>query len=564
MRIRPRLKTMVPLLLTLAMTAECSAQMMGNPSYGAPAFMGGPPPAYPGGHPSGGPGAFPGYPNISPYENAMDQHYNSDGMWFRKILGHSMAANDYFFNISYVRTKARNLSGRIGDINAPTFTQEEAVDGTTGTNLPDALFLNNFNPAGASLTPDVIGNGIQVNWGMRSQLGWGMNVEGLWNATSAQIYNSRQNYEQVRLRTVDALDLEGSGGVGIVGGQFASTFNERTIVENEILVGDNATVTAALANNFGLFGGADDILDRQLFNLHAIPLQNGVDRDGFNQRFDLDFITKHSVESYTGAVNFSAPVAYESSNLKISPIVGGRFLRISEGWSFRGVDSGLAYAQNIPDGVDDDNDAVIDNVAETGTATFTVQNPYDDSIIRSFVDTSVQSTMGGPEAGIQYTLGEGQGLKITGATKVGALFNSEKIRLAGDNIGDTVNAINDVTQLDDLFPTQTINPITGQSILTENAFTDGKRSTHVSPMFQQSLMAEIPLFSRVPVLRDMWQFQNASFTAGWTFLYVGEVADPQQSINWTSNPKAGITPTLNVERSTYFQNSFNAGINWEY
>lgn len=567
MRIRPRLKTMVPMLLTLALSAESSAQMMDYPSYGAPAFMGGPPPAYSAVNTSGMPGSFQAYPNISPYENAMDQHYNTDGMWFRKILPHSMATNDYFFNISYVRTKARNLSGRVGDINAPTFTQEETIDGTTNTNLPDALFLNNFNPASASLPPDVIGNGIQINWGMKSQFGWGMSVEGMWNAPSAQIYNARQNYEQQRLQTAAALDLEASNGEGAFGGEFSqrSSLIERQIVENDILTGP---ILTNLADDFGLFGGADDVLDRQLFNLHAIPLQNGVDFDGFNQRFDMDFILKHSIETYTGAVNFSAPVVYETDSLKIHPVIGGRFLQINEGYSFRGVDSGLVYLQNIPDGVDDDDDFVVDNVAETGTATFTQGNPSTDSIIRSFVDASVQSQMGGPEIGIQYTLGEGKGITINGATKVGALFNSEKMRLSGDNIGDTVTTNIDLvtgeTTLLDMFDTTTRDPITGRSISTLNAFNEGKRTTHVSPMFQQSLMAEIPLFSRVPVLRDMWQFQNASFTAGWTFLYVGEVADPQQSINWLSNPRAGVTPTIDIERSTYFQNSFSAGINWEY
>ena len=567
MRIRPRLKTMVPMLLTLALSAESSAQMMGQPSYGSPAFMGGPPPAYSAVNTSGMPGSYQAYPNISPYENAMDQHYNTDGMWFRKILGHTMATNDYFFNLSYVRTKARNLSGRVGDIGAPTFSQEETIDGTTNTNLPDALSLNNFNPALASLPPDVIGNGIQFNWGMKSQFGWGMNVEGLWNATSAQNYNSRQNYEQQRLQTAHALDLEASNGQGVFAGGFSarSTAIERQIAEDQILTGP---ILTNLANDFGLFGGADDVLDRQLFNLHAIPLQNGVDFDGFNQRFDMDFILKHSVESYTGAINFSAPVVYESDNLRISPVIGGRFLGINEGWSFRGVDSGLVYLQNIPDGVDDDNDFVVDNVAETGTATFAQGNPSTDSIIRSFVDASVQSQMGGPELGIQYTLGEGQGFKINGATKVGALFNSEKVRLSGDNIGDTVTTTVDLatgnTILQDMFDTTTRDAATGRAITTANAFSESKRTTHVSPMFQQSLMAEIPLFSRIPVLRDVPQLQNASFTAGWTFLFVGEVADPQQSINWLTNPRAGVTPTIDIQRSTYFQNSFSAGINWEY
>lgn len=560
MRIRPRLKTMVPMLLALTMSAESGAQMMEYPSYGAPSFMGGPPPAYSATDPSGMPGGFQPYPMVSPYQNAMEQHYNDDGVWFRKVFGHTAALNNYFFNLSYTRTKTRGLTGRVGDQSAPNFTQEETIDGTTNSNLPDALFLNNFNPGNANMTPDNIGNGIKINAGMKSAFGWGLNIDVDWMSPTNRTYNARENYEQQRVSSVTALDLEASNGEGAFGNVFGSqalgsNLRERQIVEDQILTGD---ILLNLVADFGLFGGADDVLDRQLFNLHALPLQNGVDFDGFNQRFDLDYIMQHSVEVYTGALNFSAPVIYESDSLKINPIVGGRFTRINEGWFFRGVDSGLVYAQNIPDGVDDDNDFVVDNVAETGTATFAQGNPSTDSIIRAFVDSSVQSSLGGPELGVQYTIGEGDGFRIKGATKVGALFNTEKVRLSGDNIGDTVTTTVDLatgnTILQDLFDT-------GSGL---NAFESSKETTHISPMFQQSLSAEIPLFSRIPVLRDMWQFENATFQAGWTYLYIGEIADPQQSINWLTNPRAGITPTLNVKRSKFFQNSFTAGINWEF
>lgn len=555
MRIRPRLKTMVPMLLALTMSAESGAQMMEYPSYGAPSFMGGPPPAYSAIDPSGMPGSFQPHPMISPYQNAMEQHYNDDGVWFRKVFGHTAALNNYFFNLSYTQTKTRGLTGRVGDESAPTFTQEEAIDGTTNSNLPDALFLNNFNPVNGNITPDNVGSGIRINTGFRNAMGWGLNIDVDWLAPTNRTYNSREGFESVRLSTVTALDLEASNGEGTFNNAFANNFRERQIVEDEILTGD---ILLNLAADFGLFGGADDVLDRQLFNLHAIPLQNGVDRDGFNQRFDLDFITQHSVEVYTGSTTFVAPVIYETDSLKVSPVVGGRFSRINERFGFVGVDSGLVYAQNIPDGVDDDNDFVVDNVAETGTATFAQGNPSTDSIIRAFVDSSVQTSLAGPELGVEYTIGEGDGFKIKGATKVGALFNREKLRLSGDNIGDTVTTTVDLvsgdTILQDLFDT-------GSGL---NAFESSKETTHISPMFQQSLSAEIPLFSRVPVLRDMWQLENASLQLGWTYLFVGEIADPLQSINWLTNPRAGLTPTIDVQRSKFFQNSFTAGINWEF
>ena len=564
MSIWPRLTTIVPLLLAFAGAAESSAQMMGSPSYGAPAFMGGPQQAYPAG--PGMPSSYQSYPMISPYDHAMEQHMNTDGMWFKRTLSGMGAANDYYFSLSYLNTKPRGLKGRVGDLNAPTFTVEETLDGVN-TNLPDALSLNNFNPGDPSAIPGITSHGIQMTGGMKNRQGWGFDWNAYWNGTSTETYDSRRNYESYRLSSINAMILEASTGQGVFPGVL-ETFNERSIVENEILT--TGDITTALTLDFGTFGGADDVLDRQLFNLHAIPLQNGVDRDGFNQRFDLDYILHHQVESYGAGADFVSAAMYESDGMTISTVFGGQFMQVNEGMFFRGVDSGLTYAQNLPDGRDDDNDGVYDNVAETGTATFTEGNPYGNvaiggnSLIRSFVNSSVQSNMGGPEIGVKFVLGEGDGLSLTGATKVGALFNHEKVRLSGDNIGDTVTTAVDLvsgnTILQDLFDTTT----SAATPLTQNAFSDTKSSTHISPMFQQSLTAELPIFRRIPVLRDVNALEHAKFQAGWNFTWIGEVADPNQSITWLSNPRANLFPTIDVKRRSFYQNSFNLGINWEY
>lgn len=564
MSIWPRLTTVVPLLLALAVSAESSAQMMAHPSYGAPTFMGGPQQAY-----SAAPGMPPLYqthPMISPYDHAMEQHFSSDGLWFKRTLSGMAQMNDYYFSLSYMQTKTRNLNGRVGDLSAPTYTIEETLNGVA-TNLPDALSLNNFNPGEANFIPDVTGHGILMTGGMKNRNGWGFDWNVQWNGNSTSKYNSRANYESYRLSSINAMMLRATSGEGVFPGALEA-FNERTLVENDILT--SGDITSALALDFGTFGTAADILDRQLFNLHAIPLQNGVDFDGFNQRFDLDYILEHSVESFGAGADFVSTAILESDNLKVSTVFGGQYMRVNEGMFFRGIDSGLIYEQNLPDGRDDDSDGVYDNVAETGTATFTEGNPYGniaiggDSLIRSFVDSSVQSTMGGPEIGLKYVLGDDDGFAIKGATKVGALFNHERVQLQGDNIGDTVTTTVDLvtgdTILQDMYNTTTSTAVP----LTQNAFSDNKTSTHVSPMFQQSFTAELPIFSRIPVLRDVAKLEHAKFQAGWNFIWIGEVADPNQSITWVTNPRANLFPGINVKRSSFFQNSFNLGINWEY
>jgi hypothetical protein len=122
------------------------------------------------------------------------------------------------------------------------------------------------------------------------------------------------------------------------------------------------------------------------------------------------------------------------------------------------------------------------------------------------------------------------------------------------NVDDPTNP----TTLLDGFDTNNLN---GPSA---NAFYDTNSSVHLSPLFEQSLTAEIPLFARVPVLRNVQSLEDAKLRLGWTFMAVGEVADPNQSINYTSNPRLGLFPSVQVQRDAFFQNTFNVGINWNY
>ena len=187
-------------------------------------------------------------------------------------------------------------------------------------------------------------------------------------------------------------------------------------------------------------GGTDDILDRSLYPYGSIPMHNGIDVDGFPQLFDLDFVLEQTIETYGSGAHISFSPVYEDNSLQVRPIIGGRFFRIRESMNFRGVDSGLDYLPDLPDGVDDDDDFVIDNVEENGTLNFTDRTPNIDEeiLVRSFVSSQVRSTMGGPEIGFEYTVGERGSLSLNGSTRVGALFNHEKATLAGDNIGDTL------------------------------------------------------------------------------------------------------------------------------
>ena len=79
---------------------------------------------------------------------------------------------------------------------------------------------------------------------------------------------------------------------------------------------------------------------------------------------------------------------------------------------------------------------------------------------------------------------------------------------------------------------------------TMNFFTDNASSTHISPLFEQSIKADVPIFSKLPVFRDIWQLQEARLQLGYTYTWIGEVASPNQSIVWVSNPIDGVFPFI--------------------
>ena len=177
MRIWHRLKTHLLLVLAITMAVEASAQNMpGYPPQGAPAYSAGPPPGYPG---SAGPGvpSFQPHPTISPYENMFEQHYNSDGVWFKRAITGMQNANDHYFNIDYTRTKTRTLSGVFGQGTTPTFDQLALLgiaDSSRGDNVifPDAFTLPSFPQANlVSLGPNE-NQGVRLSGGIKNKTGW--------------------------------------------------------------------------------------------------------------------------------------------------------------------------------------------------------------------------------------------------------------------------------------------------------------------------------------------------------------------------------------------------------
>jgi len=597
------MKTILPLLLIISMSAGARAQVpYGIPNTGIPANYAGQPGAS-GINYQGIPAGFQPHPHLSPFANASEQHVNDGGLWYSDTVSHFEERGkpfQYDVSVEWLHSNVRGLGGRVGDPDALTTTQ------ITGTSLlPGSLEFQQYFPPSASRIPDVRMGGIRLQTKVNSREGWSFNLHGIWNEHTSKTFSARQDRDRYRIDEIDAIILEATGTSDPRLQTNLRNTSDLEIAETIILnrpgvasVLGNPTIPivgtiffdADNAEFFGIRGNTFDILDRVLLPATNLPLQNGesgqaaapgipfIDNPivGVYQRFDLEFAIRHSVQSFGAGAHFETNPIFQHRGIQFRGLVGGRYMRLNEGFHFRGQDSGLAYTVVIDNlgtlfnRVDDDGDFVVDEVEENGTGgDYAVFNPSLLPVINAFVDNTVESNLGGPEVGLSYDLGRKAGLQLGGSTRLGVMLNRERIRLAGDNIGkfapnglpETLNV--DPTTgaliLDELFDTTIQN---GQP--TANAFTDSNETKHISPLFEQSITAQVPLFDRVPVLRDMPITQNATLQAGYTFLWIGQIAGPSKSIAWESNPRAGLFPSISPDRSSFYQHTFRLGINCDY
>ena len=519
------------------------------------------------------PGSYGMYPAQSPYQGMFEQTYQRDGTWFKNSVGGFGAANkprDWFVNLDFTKSYNRKMRGLVGADNVQTYFQQNDPD-SNGIN-PGLSFYRYFDAANARIIPDLKTNGIRLSGGFWNPDGSGFLYSGGYQFEGTSTFDPRAQIIGARLDEATALQFQrDSGRIGFqpfnLGGR-----DDLDIVKNEILAPGVVFDTADIVP-YGVFGTTFDVLDRTLLNLYGIPTTDGKTDSimgGETAPYDLSYVLRQSIN--TGGVNAAwafSPV-YDNDNIKVHPIFGGRYFRIDETFGFSGASTLLAY--------NDDGDADTPDNAKVflpGTGvipttptvrTYTAVDPNATSnIVYSYINSQVVSNLSGPELGFQYELGSTKGIQVTGSTRVAAMFNNERLKMSGDNIGNFMG-----TQL------ATPDPITGATVSTNmfntdttqgpslNAFYDTESSTHLSPLFEQSFNAQIPIFGRVPVLRDMWQFEDAKLSLGWTFLLIGEVADPNASIVYDSSPTTGDFLHYESDRNTFYQNTLNIGVNWSY
>ncbi|WP_298868912.1 hypothetical protein [uncultured Gimesia sp.] len=525
------------------------------------------PPSAPGFPMNAGPQApVNAFPQMTPFEKMFQQHRVDDnGLWSYKDSNHG---KKYFFSTEALFAKFRSPGsakfGNDGTISYFGMVQDELEDATDDEFTTTAQSLNFFDHVTYDVIPNLFSPGTRLRWGWNNDDESGFEFTGWWLASAdsewSAITNSthkpnpnNQAIMDILLSPPNFIDPTGRGVVTTIPG-----------------------VTAADINS---------ILQNELMNLASLPLDDGT-VNGVSVPYDLDFRIKVVSQAWgTNATWMSTPMI-DKKNLKVRGLAGVRYMKVKEGFGFVGRDSGLLYSDattftsirpdlklfSHPTGSDENSDGIIDNAGvvedddaggTTGTATAFFAAPLDPATdipvtpYTTVVDSRVDTDLAGPEIGFQFDLG-GDKLKIWGQTKFGIMANREKINLSGDNVGIGIRANPDDTNR----PKALIDATATDP--TPNAFTDASTHTHVSPIFEQSIFAEMAIFEHVPVLKRMKILEEAKFKVGYTYIAAGEIARPFDSIRWQGMPTRGLFPSIEVKREKWNVGTWSVGIDWLY
>ena len=83
-------------------------------------------------------------------------------------------------------------------------------------------------------------------------------------------------------------------------------------------------------------------------------------------------------------------------------------------------------------------------------------------------------------------------------------------------------------------------------------------------MIEQSVYIEGPIIQYVPILRRSRFLRSAEVRAGFTYLWLGDVARPHESILWQGNPIEQIYPETIVRRRSWTASFWDFGMTWKF
>ncbi len=339
-----------------------------------------------------------------------------------------------------------------------------------------------------------------------------------------------------------------------------------------------------------------------LLNLRGLPVADGTPR-GQTIPYDIYFNVRVTSAQIGTHLDYYFTPFLERKWLSVNAMVGAEYLNIRESLNFEGIDSGMLYtpstsgssgtvvaldrdfkAQSTPNGIDDNIDGIIDNAVSPepgpttsgGTTTtttgtlFSFPTPF--ALLPATIDVQTNTNLVGPTFGLHYQLGSNS-FHLIGESKFGLMANYETIELSGNNIGSTtrlngtpVNFPAELTGNKGALQAEEQQAlfIPAPSDLNPNAFESSAQHSHISPLFEQSIIAEAPVFQYVPILGKMWPFANANLRGGYTFMWVGDVIETNQSVDYQGDPMAGLEPRIEPARGSWWTDNWSVGASWNW
>ena len=590
-----------------APVAVPNSASVGAPGYARPANYGyQQPPVAPPMPPSSGspvdinqfvpPPTFNPWPAVSPYDYDYNRYSVQDGVWSQETTPQH-AGRRYMGGVEYLFNRTKKLSGIFGDNRAASYK-----DVVLPILREDPFDLDDLADAYEGLSP------------MQQQGGQNQNQN---NLAQVDIGPGNNLYDTVNFNEFNELKAPGTrlnyGWLNpddsgfMMSFMWSSDVSERLGIDPGLGRGDQTAALLQLINTpedpndattviprnlsdlAGVLGPTIDvdlILQNNLLNLRGIPFDDGTVTElddgtvfgGAAAPFDLEFNLEIESETYgTSLMSYLNPI-YKANRLKVRPIVGLRYMHIREALKFRGIDSGLTYddqdpddpifpdvkLHSLPNGFDDDGDGIVDNAGLVedmfqaqggggggGQGMFRFiqyRSPFVSPIESTFSSES-RVHLVGPEIGMQYEMGGGN-FRMLGHTTVAMLGNFERLALRGNNFGV-------ITRDNNFVPRSPANP-------DPNAFSDRETHSHVSPLLEQSISFEGPIFRYLPVFQRFRVLNGAVFRIGYTYTLINEVVRGPSSVRYTSNPAQGLFPEVSAKRGNWYVRNFNLGVHWSF
>jgi hypothetical protein len=494
-------------------------------------------------YPAQAPAGMSPWPQISPYgmgNYASDTHYNQGGNWFRQVINKK---RDYTFSVDALSViMAKPGPGLVG---ARPMTIDPLTDGLEGFNVRTygvAPFPPSAGQQGQTVTPSSV---VNIDTGVVPYVFLFETGDPGPIATQDNDLFPIHNFGRFGDFRTPGLQLnlgfvDESGG-GFKGDVWWAFEDDQLFQRGQDKINGVVLTQQVIINQLGrmLFSRNGAITWDTGIPLAVISL-NPAD-PGFiggvagTQKYDVMYRLKTAAEAGGGNLQFMMDdLMYSNSVVRVRPVWTGKYMYVGESFDFRGIDSGLSYTL---DGEDDG----IGSFRPVGPP-FTINN----DLFETQVHSETRTHLAGPTVGFRYDFGRSDEFKIWGQTSAGLLANHETIRLNGFNAGETV-----VTQV-----------LLGTTMLDgDSRFEDVKRNSHVSPVFEQTFMAESRVLSALPLVKEVPLLANANLKLGWTSTVIGKMARPTDSVEWLGFPRF---PKIDVNYKNWYVSKFNVGLEWTY